>query len=334
MEGITRGSFCAVMAERGLVRCWITPFVRVSVGVPRRARLRERLREFTSAGLPVVVQLMGTDIPTLTATAVRLLGLGVAGIDLNCACPSRIVLRNGAGGCRLREPQWIREAVVSLRRACPDRGLSVKLRTGYDDPAELPAIMEAVRAGEPDFVVLHYRTVKESYRAVESGWDRLARARERFPDVRLLASGDLFSVRDALAVGRRTGVDGVAPARGIVRNPWLLRDIEEACAGRLPGEGRSRRACDPAGGTGEGVRTHARGSSSSPQPTEAAKIGFLRDIASRSGRAGTTRPGFVLELARHLLGPEHPQFGELSACPTLAAARELLVEAAAGALTA
>ena len=324
MEGITRGSFCTVMAERGLVRCWITPFIRVSVGVPGRGRLRERLREFMATGLPAMVQLMGTDIPTLSATAARLLDLGVAGIDLNCACPARKVLRNGAGGGRLRELRWIREAVAALRRVCRDNGLSVKLRTGYDHPSELPAIMEAVRAGEPDYVVLHYRTVTESYRAVESGWDRLAQARERFPDVRLLASGDLFSVRDAVTVGRRTGVDGVAPARGILRNPWLLRDIEEACGGRLEDERVSNPVCAPAGAATEGARRMPRASLSCSGPENRSRIGFLRDVALRSRRAETARPGFVLELARHLLGPEHRHFAELSACPTLAAARALL----------
>ena len=43
MEGITAGSFCAVMNELALVSTWVTPFIRVSEGILRPARLRHRL---------------------------------------------------------------------------------------------------------------------------------------------------------------------------------------------------------------------------------------------------------------------------------------------------
>ena len=60
MEGISEGSFVAVMSEMGMVRCWFTPFIRVSNGVPRMARLREKLAPYLATGLPVIAQIMGT----------------------------------------------------------------------------------------------------------------------------------------------------------------------------------------------------------------------------------------------------------------------------------
>lgn len=300
MEGITVGSFCRVLSRRGLVDCWITPFIRLTTGVPRRSRLLRKLACYHETGLPVVVQIMGHDIPLLAATASRLAELDVLGIDLNCACPSKTVLANGAGGALLRRPEWIAQALAALRAACPGTGLSVKLRTGFADPAEMPDILAAMRVGQPDFAILHYRTVAEEYRRIPGGWERLAEAKERAGDIPLLASGDIRTVDDALRLWHETGVDGVAPARGLLRNPHLLRDIQRACRG-LPPEPASRRE----------------------------RIELLADIAADAERAADTHHGFILEFAARSLGRSDPLFDRLAVCRNLGEARALLVAALA-----
>jgi tRNA-dihydrouridine synthase len=289
MEGITAGSFCAVMNRLDLVSAWVTPFIRVSEGIRRPARLRVRLRAFSP--LPVVVQVMGTDIPMLAATAARLAAEpGVIGIDLNCACPSPIVVANGAGGGRLRQPRWIRDALLALRQACPTTGISVKVRVGIASEKELPGICEAVREGQPDFVMLHYRTVEERYQAVPDGLRRLARARELLPGLPLFGSGDLYTVEAAARMYAVAAVDGVTPARGLVANPWLLRDIEAACRG-----------------------------DDVPVRTEVELREFLRRLIAEAERSGTWRAGFVLDVARHQFGREHPVFDRLLGADSAAA---------------
>lgn len=281
MEGITAGSFCTVMTHLGLVSAWVTPFIRVSEGILRPARRRDRLRAF--APLPIVVQVMGTDIPLMAATSASFAREpGVIGIDLNCACPTPAVVANGGGGGRLSRPLWIRDALHALRQACPDVGISVKLRVGLASDDELPRICDAARAGQPDFVVVHYRTVAEGYGPAPDGLRRLARARDLLTGVPLFGSGDLFTVADAARMYATTGVDGVTPARGLVANPWLLRDIEAACRG-------------------EAV----------PARTEAEQREFLRRLIAEADRTGTWRRGFVLEVARHQFGRAHPLFDRL-----------------------
>lgn len=282
MEGITAGSFCRLMARRGLTRAWITPFIRVSTGVPRHNRLADRLTAFS--GLPTIAQVMGTDIPTLCGTASALVELGVIGIDLNCACPSTIVVANGAGGACLKEPAWIGTALRALRQACPSVGISVKIRSGFADPAELPAIVAAVRQAAPDIVFMHYRTVAEGYRPVTDGWPRLARARAMLGNIPLIGSGDTWTAAEALRLHAESGVAGVAPARGLVRNPWLLQDIEAACRGETP---------------------VARGLDE--------KCEFLHELVAEAERTDSWRPGFVMEMARFMFGLEHPLFHALAA---------------------
>jgi tRNA-dihydrouridine synthase len=298
MEGITAGSFCTVMGSLGLVSAWVTPFIRVSEGILRPARMRDRLRAFSP--LPVVVQVMGTDIPLLAETAARLAQEpGVVGIDLNCACPTAIVVSNGGGGGRLKRPSWIRDALVALRRACPAVGISVKVRAGLRSDAELPAICGAVSEGCPDFVVLHYRTVNEGYGPAPRGLERLERARRHLASLPLIGSGDLFTVESAARMHDVATVDGVAPARGLLANPWLLRHIESACRGEV-----------------------------APSVTDADRRDFLRQLIGEAARIGTWRRGFVLEVARHQFGRSHPAFERLLAAHSAEAMLSTLETAA------
>ena len=288
MEGITTGAFCAVLSRAGWVRCWVTPFLRLTTGLPRPARLREHMVPYLEARLPFVAQVMGVNIELICAAAVGLAELGAVGIDLNCACPSRTVLANGAGGARLQHPEWIATALRSLRLAVPGCGVSVKLRSGLACPAEMADILPAVAAAAPDFVTLHFRTADENYDSVPGGWQRFARARELLPGILLVGCGDVLTAGDALRLHAETGVDGVATARGLLRNPRLLLDIEDACAGRVPVLlGRCQR------------------------------LAALHAMALVAWECGRTRPGFVLEVARTMLGERDPLFQDLSRCRTL-----------------
>jgi tRNA-dihydrouridine synthase len=289
MEGITAGAFVTVMNALDLTSTWVTPFIRVAEGLLRPARVRDRVRVF--APKPVIAQVMGTDIPLLCATAARIAEEpGVIGIDLNCACPMPIVVANGGGGGRLTHPRWIRDALVALRQSCPTMGISVKVRAGVTSDAELPAICDAVGEGQPDVVTMHYRTVRERYRPAHDGLRRLARARSMLPGVQFFGSGDLWTVADAARMFDAAAVDGVTPARGLLANPWLLRDIEADC----------RRA-------------------SAPERTDTDRRVFLAHLIEEAERTGTWRRGFVLEVARHQFGRAHPTFERLLAADSAAA---------------
>lgn len=296
MEGITSPFLCAAMTARGWVDCWITPFLRVTTGVPRAATLRRKLAPYLDLGLPVVAQVMGTDISLLTATAVRLAETGVMGVDLNCGCPSGVVLRNGAGGACLRDPNWLARALCGLRNALPDCGVSVKLRTGFDTPAEMSRILPAVATGRPDFVVLHHRTVSENYAVVAGRSERFAAARELLPDVPLLASGDIRSPRDARILAD-LGLDGVLAARGLIADPSLLKRI---------------------------------GAELAEEPTapltEHEREQFLLDVADRARLHGIGPPGFLLNLATYLFDKKHPVWQVLRTSRDVGQAVERLQE--------
>ena len=231
MDGVSEGSFISVMSQANLVSSWFTPFIRISTGVPRRARLREKLAPYLATDLPVIAQIMGTRPALLAETARRLHQEGATCVDLNCACPSHTVVGSKSGGYLLRNPQGIAETLKAMKAACGNGAVSVKIRCGFESPDEIENIAAALRDAQPDMVTCHFRTVKETYQPVNDGLARLARMRELLPGIPLIGSGDLFTVDDARRMYEACGVDGVAPARGLLKNPCLLKQIEADCSG-------------------------------------------------------------------------------------------------------
>ncbi len=282
MDGITEQSFLTAMSTRNWVPCWWTPFLRVSTGIPRRSRLTAWMQPYLDTGLPVIAQIMGTASDKLAETAGRLHEAGALCVDLNCACPSPKVIGNQGGGACLKNPAWIRETLLAMRKRCGNRAISVKIRAGFDSAAELPEITAALREAQPNLVSLHYRTVTEMYRPIHDGMQRLCQARDALRNIPLFGSGDLFNADDALRMFQETGVDGVLPARGLLANPALLLQIRSASAG-LP----LQELCN------------------------AEKLAFLRDLACPGCDNQRALNGFLLRMCATLFGRDSELFQHL-----------------------
>ena len=178
------------------------------------------------AGLPVIVQLMGTDGPLMAKVAERMVKLGAAGINLNFACPSRQVIKSGAGGALLCDVSLMRKIIDSIKNSLPEISLSVKIRCGFENWHDIDKIIPALNTGGCiDFFGVHFRTVKELYSHVPDGAGRLKRVIDLAEGIPVIGSGDIFSRND---VDRflKLGCAGVMPARGVLRDPFLIRKLQ------------------------------------------------------------------------------------------------------------
>ena len=281
MDGVTEGSFVSVLDAAGLAFSWFTPFIRISNGVPRRARLREKLAPYLATGKPVIAQIMGIYPDYLAETARRLHEIGAVCVDLNCACPSATVLGSHSGGYCLTDPDWMVEALTKMKAACGTHAISVKIRCGFYGTDEIPDIAAAIRETAPDMVTCHFRTVRELYKPVEAPYSRLAQMHALLPGIPFIGSGDLFSVEDARRMAEEAQVDGVAPARGLLKNPALLQELAAACAGN-------------------------------PCATLSAeqRLALLNRIGEASGHRRRDQ-GFLLKIARVMFGEESSEFHQL-----------------------
>lgn len=225
LEGIMTPVFCRAVNELDLIDFWITPFLRITTAAPGVRFLKSKLEIYDIAKRPVFVQLLGNDPGKLADTSKRLQDLGIAGVNLNFGCPSKQVLSNNGGGKLLTNPQLMFEIIRAVCDACPDLSVSVKLRTGFSLPAEMVTFLPEMAKLNIDFIILHSRTVSEMYDDIPDGLLRISQAVPMVAPVPLIASGDVFTVEDAKKIFETSSCAGIAVARGLLRDPLLIRRI-------------------------------------------------------------------------------------------------------------
>jgi tRNA-dihydrouridine synthase B len=228
MQDVTDHAFIHLLRQYGGADVCFAEYFRVTAD----SRLdREILRCATenATGRPVVLQMIGNDVPNLVRTALELQKHPVAGIDLNLGCPAPRVFHKWAGGGLLRDPQRIDRILGALRQAITEVPFTVKTRIGVDDPAVFEGLLAVYARHELDLLTVHGRTVAEMYRT-EVHYDFIARAVEVMP-CPVLANGNVDSPAVALAVLKQTGAHGLMLGRGAIRNPWLFEQIRAALDG-------------------------------------------------------------------------------------------------------
>ena len=130
-------------------------------------------------------------------------------------------------------------------------------------------------------VLRHRIPVTDGYRLVFGGFEI---ARRLLPQTVLFASGDMFTCEQSLEVVRKTAVDGITPARGLMHNPWLIRDIESACRGE--------------------------------KPPERNVVPFLLRLVELVAESPVWRTGLILEISRNVWGSDSERFKSLTKDPS------------------
>ncbi len=239
MEGLLDFTLRDVLTRAGGIDRCVAEFIRVTgTLLPERVftRVVPELNHggCTPAGVPVRVQLMGSDPVCLAENAARLAGLGPAGIDLNFGCPAKVVNRHGGGAALLRDPELLHRIVAAVRRAVPAAvPVSAKMRLGFDSAeGALDCALAIVSAGADELVV-HARTKADGYRP-PAYWERIAEIRAAV-SVPVIANGEIWSVTDAMRCRVLSGCDTLMLGRGMVSDPGLALAIvaadREASAG-------------------------------------------------------------------------------------------------------
>ena len=229
LEGImNRENFFRAALNLKLIDSWMPPFIGIPKDAPpKKAALRKRFGLFLDSGIPFTVQILGHDPDSMAAACRTLFELGIVSVNVNCACPSPTVVSSGSGSALLKQPDLLKNILQTIRTAVPELCLSVKLRSGFNTPAELPEILAAVREGCPHWVIHHFRTASEMYAEIPraEALQRFQTVREMLPQTAFFANGDIHAPADAEYYRTECGCDGIAVGRGILRDPFLLRAI-------------------------------------------------------------------------------------------------------------
>jgi len=235
MEGVIDAAMRDLLTAVGGYDACVTEFLRISDGLLPERVFRRHFPELehgacTSAGTPVILQLLGGDARLMAENAARGVELGAPAIDLNFGCPSKTVNRHDGGAVLLKAPERLRAIVTAVRAALPPAvPLSAKLRLGYDDSELALDNARAAVDGGASCLTVHARTRADGYRA-PARWEQLAAIREAVP-VPLVANGDIRSAADYVECRRISGCEDAMLGRGAVARPDLARAIRAGAAG-------------------------------------------------------------------------------------------------------
>ncbi len=224
MQDVTDLPFMRLISCYGNADVYFTEYFRVLPDSRLDPQILASITE-NPTGRPVVAQMIGNDIAALVRTARELQQHPVAAIDLNLGCPVPIVYRKCAGGGLLRDPDRIDRILGALREAIAIP-FTVKTRIGFDEVTVFDDELLPIFARHSlDLLTVHARTVKEMYRSAPR-YDFVARAVEAM-SCPVLANGNIYSADKADNVLTTTGAQGLMIGRGVIRNPWLFRQIRE-----------------------------------------------------------------------------------------------------------
>ena len=286
MQDVTDLAFWRVLARYGGADVYWTEYFRVHRDSRPEKYILDSITQ-NPTGRPVIAQMIGNDIPALVRTARELQRYPVAGIDLNLGCPAPVVFRKCAGGGLLREPAKI-DAILGALREAVTIPFTVKTRIGFDTADGFGPLLELFAKHAIDLLTVHGRTVKQMYRA-EVRYDLIARAAGQLA-CPVLANGNVHGPAQALAVLAATGARGLMIGRGVIRNPWLFRQIRQQQRGETP--------TLPTGREVQGYIVELWEAQTSPEARESARVHRLKKFMNFIGE-GLEPPGpFLHDIRR------------------------------------
>ncbi|MCW7480729.1 tRNA dihydrouridine synthase [Leptospira kanakyensis] len=174
----------------------------------------------TKSGVPVKVQLLGSDINCMAENASKVASLGAYGIDINFGCPAPTVNRNRGGAALLKEPEQMFAIVKAIRKAVPlEIPVTAKMRLGYDSTEQALVCAKALEEGGAEEIVVHARTKTDGYKP-PAYWDWIHKIGSTVK-VPLVANGEIWTAEDAIRCKEISGCKDIMIGRGAVANPTL-----------------------------------------------------------------------------------------------------------------
>ena len=173
---------------------------------------------------PIAQQIFGSDITSFVVAAKYIEEtMHPDIIDINMGCPvPKVALKAQAGSALLKNPEKIKEIVKAVVNSvsCP---VTVKIRSGWDEKSinavEVAKIVEEAGASA---IAIHARTRSQGYSG-KADYNIIKQA----VSIPVIGNGDVKTCFDAKRMLDETNCDLVMVGRGLLGNPWLIKEINE-----------------------------------------------------------------------------------------------------------
>jgi tRNA-dihydrouridine synthase B len=199
-------------------------------GMTRHQAGSSNLTRFEELERPISIQIFGADSVRMAESARMVEAMGADIVDINLGCPVKKVVRQGGGSNLLRDLPLMEKIFKAVRKAI-GIPLTVKIRSGWDRNSV--NAVEVLRLAEDcgvEGLAIHGRTRCDLFSG-QADWQVITRVKEQ-AHIPIMGNGDVMTPEDAERMFQETGVDGVMIGRGVLSNPWLIRQCWDHLGGK------------------------------------------------------------------------------------------------------
>ena len=181
---------------------------------------------FEESERPISQQIFGSDKETFVKAAKMVYEIMKPDIiDINMGCPvPKVAVRSQAGAALLKNPELIYDIVSSVVKEVPVP-VTVKIRSGWDSKSinavEVAQICEKAGASA---ITIHPRTRSELYSG-KADLDIIKKVKENV-SIPVIGNGDITDIKSAKHMLDYTKCDAIMIGRGVLGNPWLIKEID------------------------------------------------------------------------------------------------------------
>ncbi len=223
MEDVTNMAFRKLCKEFGADVVY-TEFIN-SEGIRRKNKKTLKKGLISEEERPVGIQLYGSGLDSMVASAKIIEEFNPDIIDINAGCWVRKIANRGSGAGLLKDPPYLQKLVGEVVKAV-ELPVTVKTRIGWD--ADSIFIVEIARRLEDvgvSALTIHCRTRAQGHSG-EPQWEWINKVKEAV-SIPVILNGGVMSAFDVVKAFENTNADGVMIARGAIGNPWIFRQAKE-----------------------------------------------------------------------------------------------------------
>lgn len=222
MAGVTDVPFRQICEQLGADYS-VTEMAASAPQLLESAKNQTRLH-FTDNARVKVLQIIGNNAAHMADAAARYADKGAEIIDINLGCPAKKISSKGAGSALLSDLALVKAILQAVTAASPVP-VTLKTRLGPDhDNYTLFEVATLADSFGIELITVHGRTRACRFNG-HAQFDEIARIKSAFPQLAILANGDIDSAARATEILQHTGCDGLMIGRSAVGNPWIFRDI-------------------------------------------------------------------------------------------------------------